>query len=1180
MAKLSFTPHQQEAAEVLGGNLLVSAAAGSGKTAVLTERVIRLLAGDDPVSADRIIVVTFTVAAADEMRRRIGGRLSELLAGDPENDWLQSQALLLPKAKICTIHSLCSSLIRENMQTLGLSGELRIIDETELAVYKKSAAEEVFESFYARREPDFLRLLEFTCVRGDKQLFELALSVYDFIRSFSYPLDFLEKSLGMYQASESLDQSPWAKGVREHVTDALDYCLFLLRGCLADMEGEKTVLEKYGDAFRSDLAQVSGLRDLLKKGRLSQASVQAGGLIKQSLRPVRKYEDPDFLEALKGRRARVWDILDEVRERYLRFSEEDFREDTAALAPVVRELFRIVKEIYARIEEKKQADGVLDYADLEHYTLRLLSERTEEGIRKTETAKTLSETYEQIMVDECQDINEVQDSIFSLLSRDGTNLYMVGDVKQSIYRFRKAMPRLFIEKRTNFSPYDPETHAPDSQETITLETNFRSRREVCGAVNFLFSQIMTRRMGEIDYSAGEALTAGASYTDYPSARPEVHILDYSRDSEEEKTVAEARYIGGLIKRMVREGYQVQDGEGFRRCTYRDFAILLRSHKGRAPVYQNELKLLGVPCFSQNSEGYFDAYEVAVILNLLRIIDNPLLDVPLLSVLLSPMFAFSPDKAAQIRLAGRKEPFYFALRTLAGQGDGQCADFLRFLAGMRQKAAVLPVDRLLQEIYDRTDFIALSYAMGGGEQKDANLRLLLSYGERYEQFGAGGLSGFLRYLDRVMESGQDLSCANTSSARADCVRVMSIHASKGLEFPICIVADCGRRFNKSDRNSRFQLNAELGFSLKITDPPTLRSYSSLPFEAIRLQSEKESVSEEMRVLYVAMTRAKEKLIMVMTVPSARSRLREAAGAARSGGRLSPYEVFSAKGYEGWILPALLCHPDCGELRRAAGREDMPVLPADFPLLGVLADSAGERAPEEGERVFSAQAQPELCRRLREAVNFCYPREPLTHVPAKLTATQIAKQSQGEKISLEARPAFMQRQGLTPAQRGTILHSFMQFADFSAAERDLPGEVSRLVEKKFLTSEEAKALRLDKIRAFLSSPLYGRMKAAAEILREYKFLCFLPAGEIDDTLTGSFAGEKVLIQGIADCLIFEPEGITIVDYKTDYAEEESLLITRYFDQLRIYKDAIGKAFSRPVRQCLLYALHMEREIEIPC
>lgn len=1177
---LTLTPHQQQAVDASGGSLLVSAAAGSGKTAVLTQRVIRLLTGEHPVPADRLIIVTFTVAAADEMRRRIGDSLSALLEEDPMNEWLQSQQLLLAKAKICTIHSLCSGLIRDNLQKLGLSGDLKIAEEADMAVLQKQAVDEVLEEHYAASDEAFLSLVEFVCLKNDQALVSLVHTVYDFIRSFPFPLDFLDRVEEDYRQAEDINHTVWTRGVVEHASAALRQAASILETAMEEMKADEQVREKYLDAFSSDLAQIRQISAWLEQGNLEQASLCCRSFQRKSLSAVRKYPDPAFLEQLKNRRKQAADILGEMTRRYLGFSNEEFLDDIRLLLPHIHTLFQLVRETYARIEDKKQDEGVLDYADLEHYALRLLVRKTETGVEKTETARELSAQYEEIMIDECQDINEVQNLIFTLLSREESNLFQVGDVKQSIYRFRKAEPGLFLEKRKTYAPYDPARHTARSKATITLETNFRSRSEVCSLVNFLFSRLMTEQMGELAYGEEEYLAPGAQYPDSPLAVPELHLIDYDREGEEEKTEAEARYIARRIRALVDEGYQVTGKEGTRPCTYRDFALLLRSSHAKAPIYAQALKQQGIPSFSESSDGYFDSYEVSVILNLLRTIDNPLLDVPLLSVLLSPMFGFTADQAARLRLIQRNVPLYLNVLSAAREGDGSCGEFLSLLAELRRKAASLRVDQLIQEIYTKTDFLAIANVMEEGRQKDANLRLLLTYAQRYEGGDRHGLSGFLRYLDRVMESGGDFSCANTLSARADCVQIMSIHKSKGLEFPICILADCSKRFNKTDVNSSCQLNARLGFSMKINDPATFRRYNSLPFEAIRLQSEKESISEEMRVLYVALTRAKEKLILLLTCPKVEEKLKRIANSLTLGEKetLSPYEVFRASGYDDWILSALFFHPGFASIRRRIGRGELPSVEAGFPLNCVWEPQQPVEEEAQPSVLFTAEPSDELLSQLERSLTFEYPQAELTRIPAKLTATAIAKQSQGQRVHLNTRPAFLQKEGFTPAQKGTILHSFMQFANFSAAEEDLEGEIYRLIQQQYLTEAEGKALNRKKIQAFFQSSLYQRMKRADKLLREYKFLYFRKASDIDPDLSPEFSNREILIQGIADCLLFEADGITIVDYKTDVTNDREKLAEQYRDQLRVYREAIQRSFAEPVKQCLLYSLHMETEIEV--
>lgn len=1175
---INFTKHQQQAIDVKDGNILVSAAAGSGKTAVLTERVISLLTGKNPIPADKLVIVTYTVAAANEMRSRIHDKLTKKIEENPQNKTLQNQQLLLSNARISSIHSLCSSLIHDNFQILGISNDIKIADETQLNLIKNDAVNEILEKHYDENDTDFFKLVEFTCTKDDKKLVSLILSIYNFIRSFSFPLSFLDECMGMYLNDCSFENNIWTDYVTTHIIDALNNCINILDGCIDDMAIDHKVMDKYFESFNYDNVQLKYIKELLVNNHFEDACKCIMSMEKLRLNSIRKYEDPEFLDYLKDRRKKVYSIVENIKEKYMSFSKDDFNDDIDVLKPKINVLFSVIKEVYKLIEEKKHQLNIIDYSDLEHYTLKLLVNKTENGYEKTEIAYEISNNIEQIMIDECQDINEVQNLIFKLLSKDETNIFMVGDVKQSIYRFRQAMPKLFMDKKKQFPIYDEKTHTNTSKGTINLESNFRSRKEVCSVVNYIFQNIMSENMGEIDYNEDEKLVAGASYEDKEDVYPEVHVIDYSKDNDNEKSIVEARYVAKMISKMVKDKFQVTDGNKTRDCKFKDFAILLRNKKGISSVYANELIQNGIPCFCDTSEMYFGEYEVTVILNLLKVIDNPLLDVPLLSVIMSPMFSFNADKVTKIRLAKKDVPLYLALSKLAKDGDKECIELINQLSHFRQKASLLPTDEIIQEIYDKTDFIAIVNALGNGEKKDANLRLMLSYAKNYEKFSSNGLSGFLRYIDRVMESKQDFSCANTTSKNADTVTIMSIHSSKGLEFPICILGDCAKGFNKQDINKSFyQMNSELGFSMKITEPENLKSYTSLPFEAIKLKREKETISEEMRVLYVALTRAKEKLIMVMTFEKAIKKLQNIVDSSALNDKPSPYEVYSCNNFASWIICSLIKHPNFDNIRKEISRTSIPIKYADFKVAGYIVNANEEDVKQPEEKVYTKKASKEIENRLLKSFTFEYENSPLTQIPAKLTVTQIAKQSNESKIILKKRPSFMQKFKITPAQRGTILHSFMQFVDFISAKYDLNYEIERLVKEGFLTNEQAKLLNIPKINAFLNSDLFDRL-INNNIMREYKFNFFIRAGEVNSELKPPHSESEIFIQGIADCLIIEEDGIVIVDYKTDYVENEEILINRYYNQLKLYKSAIENIFLKTVKQCLLYSLHLEKEVEI--
>lgn len=1180
MSKVNFTPNQQDCINVSGGNILISAAAGSGKTAVLTERVIRLLTKENPISADKLVIVTFTVAAADEMRQRINQKLSDLIEKDPTNKILQNQQLLLANAKISTIHSLCSSLIKEHFQKLSLPNEFRIADETELEIIKQDAINEVFDKEYENKNKDFLSLVEFTCTKDDKPLALLTLSVYDFIRSFAFPKKFLNDTLNAYKSAKSIKENIWYETISNHVINAIKSIISTLNSAIEDIKSDSVIEQSYLSCYENDKNQFLNIINDLKEGQWDKAVFNVKNIEKERLKSVRNYEDKEFLESIKEKRNQAYKALETIEKKYLLCTEQEFLEDIKVLTLKISTLFDLVIKVYDEIEEKKSQLAVIDYADLEHFTVKLLVKETENGYEKTQTAIELSNSFDEIMIDECQDINEVQNLIFNVLSKDQTNLFMVGDVKQSIYSFRKAMPKLFVEKKLSFPKYNKDTHSNENKACITLEKNFRSRNEVCNTTNFIFSQIMSKDMGEIEYDEGESLVPAAVYPDYEKANAEVHIINYEKDDERESIIVEALYIGNRIKEMIKSNYLVNDKGKMRPCEYKDFAILIRAKKGKADIIAKELKAMNVPCFSDSTEGYFSEYEIMVIINLLKVIDNPLLDICLVSVLMSPMFGFSADLITEIKLCENKAPFYIAVTKKAEEGNLQCINFIDILTKLRQKAVTQNVDELLQDIYDQTDFISLSYALGNGEQKDANLRLLLTYAKQYESIGNNGLSGFLRYIDNVVKNKQDFSCANTISEHSNTVKIMSIHSSKGLEFPICIVADCGKKFNKMDLNKNFQLNSSLYFGMKITDKAMMKSYTNLPFEAIRLKTEQETISEEMRVLYVALTRAKEKLIMVMTLKNANNKIISIASSLTSDKKIAPYDVFSSNSYADWIIASTIRHPSLLSIRKEVGLTNIPILSSDFSLDGYLVDASQIKSSElvEDEKITMASINEDIVSTLENTFSYQYKFDELTKTPAKLTATQIAKQNRITDVNLNVTPKFLQKQGVTPAQRGTILHSFMQFADYNKAQENLDKEIERLVEQEFITKQQALILNRPKIEAFLNSDLYKRMKNANNVLREYKFLHFINAKKINENINDNENQDEILIQGIADCIIFEPDGIILVDYKTDYVNDEEIIINRYYDQLLIYKNAIENAFHLKVKQCIIYALHLEKEIDV--
>lgn len=1185
MAKVTFTPQQRQAIDAPFGNLLVSAAAGSGKTAVLTERVLRLLTKEDPVAADRLIIVTFTVAASIEMRQRIEQKLSNLLEEDPQNELLKNQQFLLMRAKISTIHALCSGLIQEHFHMLQLPPRFRMAEETEIKNLENEELEALLEEEYQAKNPTFLRLAECYTDKDDRLLQELVGAVYRFIRRYPFPLSLLPDYLRFYD-DRCFAATPWGVELMDsYLIPELHAMVRELQTALELMGTDALVYAAYEAAFTNDLDTLERLISALSQHDWDRAVGIAKTAERLRLKALRGYEDRAFLERLQDMRKGVLKRLDRLAERFLLISEESFADDQQTVQSQLVPLFSLVERYFERVALRKREESLLDYSDLEHFALELLVTREADGYRKTPLAEELSERYAELLVDECQDINYLQNLIFWALAKGSSflpskqavaeagNLFMVGDVKQSIYRFRNAVPDLFVAKRQAFPLYREEQQEGEAA-AILLQHNFRSRPTVTEPVNHLFRRLMSPTLGGLDYTAEEELTAAALFPEHPSAQAELHILNLQKQDDATTTAdMEADYIAELIANMVRDRYEVSENGVLRPCRYRDFCVLLRAKKGKVDRYLKRMREYGLSCFAESSNGYFDAPEIATMLQLLRVIDNPLQDIALFAVLLSPLFCFTPDELAAVRLQKRKGALYFGVTERADAGDGKCERFLTVLSDLRKQAAVLPIEQLIQLIYDQTGFLSLVEMQESGEQKRANLCLLLSYAANYEALGGRGVDGFLRYLDRAIARGEDFTCANIASERADVVRIMSIHGSKGLEYPICIIADTAKTFNEMDLRTPYLLQSDFGIALKTHKPETHQKYSNLSLECLRQRESQDAKSEELRVLYVAATRAKEKLIFVGSGTKMPERVQKIAERATRERDLS-FWAMGQNNVLNWLLAAF-CN-----VEGFSAAYDTPFASSTvkLPIRFVLTDRASETEEQQKVREFREVADPSVVEALQKRLSFQYGYAPLTTLPAKVTATQLAKEEQGEPLSPLAPLTLHGNTVLDGAARGTILHSFMQYADFVAAEQHLEQEIERLTQQGFLQEREAEALNRASIHAFLQSALYTRMKHAKALHREYAFLYAVQASRIDQTLSKEFEGETVLMQGIADLVLEEDEGIVIVDYKTDVLKKPEQFVARYQEQLRLYRQALSDYFQKPVTECLIYALHLGQSITV--
>ena len=1257
MGSTQWTNEQLDAITEKDCNLLVAAAAGAGKTAVLVERIIRKITdASNPIDIDRLLVVTFTNAAAAEMRERISDAIAEALEKDPGSRRIQRQMTLLGKADIMTIHSFCMEVIRSNFQAIDIDPDFRIADETESALMKLEALNELFEEQYEKEDNTaFMDLLEsYGGNRDDQILMDMALNLYNFIQSSPWPEEWLKDMTGMMNIPIGADfgVTPWGlillasvrlelKSLREMTARAL--------GITGDADG----LENYTLTFKKDYERLDGMRSLLddispvelpvdeagvhqvkypNKSAWDQMYLALQGLDFDRMPKAGKDADKSKQETVKKIRDDVKSGIKKIRERMLTANSAEIIGDLNSLYSKMNCLADLVIGLTIKYNEKKNRKSILDFNDLEHLSLGILSEKSEDGtLKPSQIALAYRERFSEVMVDEYQDSNLVQEILIGMISKVDSgkpNVFMVGDVKQSIYRFRQARPELFLQK---YSTYSADKGSPFRK--ILLFKNFRSRKEVVDAVNYIFTQVMSRNAGELDYTEAEALNPGASFPESPvdavaGGEAELHIVqtggvtvsspeeesgeaDQNIDQEEEmpdNIQCEARLVARRILELISpdekgNSFQVFDKaqKEYRKAQFRDIVILLRTTKNWIDVFLEELSLLGIPAFADTGTGFFKTIEVQVMLSLLQIIDNPLQDIPLLSVLRSPMFSFTTGELADLRLADRKGTLFEALEKLAGSGSGEtqpkAADFLQKLKKWREMSSYLSTDRLLWQLYHETGYYSMIGAMPAGDQRQANLRILFERARQFENTSYKGLFNFINFIDKVKGGRGDMGSARILSENDNVVRIMSIHKSKGLEFPVVFLSGCGKRINLQDMSKSILLHQDLGFGPDVVDHKLRISWPSAAKQAIREKIRMETISEEMRILYVALTRAREKLIITGVVnDAAKSAVKWMAAADTKEQKLPDYEMLKSMTYLDWIAPALMRHKACGGLRN--------ILPVGSGFSGVLIDDpstwrfeladkrdviSGKRTEEEDETGFvkwlesleTSDETKEFSDEIERRLGWKYPYEKAANVQAKFSVTEIKRRFDpqlseengnppGFLPALIKKPMFLEeKKGLTAAEKGTALHFVMQRLDYM--NPDIETQIENMATRDLLTRQQVESIDTSKIRRFLDSDLGKRMLASDRISREAPFNIEIPCCELYKELESETCGtETILLQGVIDCFFEESDGIVLIDYKTDYVPtgKEEIIKDRYKLQISYYTRALETITGKKVKERYIY------------
>ncbi len=1183
---IELTREQRAAVENRGGSLLVSAAAGSGKTRVLVERLMGYVERGEDI--DRFLVITFTNAAAAELRDRIAAAIHARLAQRPGNRHLRRSATLVYKAPICTIDAFCLDLLRQWGHLVELDPDFRLCDEAEGDELRRRALEEVLEGRYANIQNDapFAALVDALAgERDDQTLEDVILYVHKQVQAQAGPEGWLMARRRDFALPEGArpEDTPWGRALLEDGHEMADYWLGALKSLRDEIYFDELLNKNYAPTLGETIGALERLRSALGGGWDEAAACFPIPFP----RPGVKRGACD--EALKARmaavRKRCKTQLTALGERF-DVSAEQAMDDLRAVGPAMTALLEVTAEFGAAFTRLKQRRHLIDFADGEHLAVRLLAgpDGAPSGL-----ARDVGGQFTEIMVDEYQDTNAVQNAIFGALSAGGS-LFMVGDVKQSIYRFRLADPAIFLKKYEEYPP--AEEAAPGQGRKILLSDNFRSRPEVLDGVNFIFRNVMTRAAGELDYTGAEALRPGrADLAPDGRYRVELNCVDLStlEGGEEEKTdkdLVAARAAAKRVRELLDSGLPI----GGRPVRAEDIVILLRSPNPVLRYYAAALDELGIPWSAEGGQEFFGTTEISVAIALLQVLDNPRQDVALLAALRSPLFDFTPDRLARLR-AGSGGAVYDCLTAGAERGEGDCLSFLALLDELRELAAEESSHRLLWYLYGKLDVPAVFAALPDGQRRRANLMALYDEAVRFESGGHRGLMAFLLHLSRMAENGVAVPVPEGGTGG---VRILSIHKSKGLEFPVVLVCGLDRRFNEADTKATILFHPELGLGPKRTDRARGLRYTTIARDAAALRLRRQLRAEEMRLLYGAMTRAEHKLILFSTVNGQGGQLAALAGQAQC--PPPPRQMASARSMSEWVLTPVLCRRDSGPLW--AGLDaPRPAPPADegYPWdIRLLSGADYERPQGPGGTATRDGGGIQLPGGLAERLGWRYPHAASAAIASKLTATQLKgreKDAEAAENGVELRaaptapaalrrPVFEGARPLTPAQRGTALHMVMQYLNFDRADSldGIVDEISRLITGRYITPQQGEAVNPADILAFFQSGLGQRLRRSGRVEREFKFSLLAPAA---DYYPEAEEGEEVLLQGVVDCWFEEGDGtVTVVDFKTDrVAEHNAARRARdYLPQLDAYARALAQAAGVQVKRRCLWFFSVGRAVEL--
>ena len=1163
------TPQQRLAVENRGGKLLVSAAAGSGKTKVLVDRLMKYIM--DPVSPcniDDFLMITYTKAAAAELRGKIAAKLSEHLALDPDNRHLQRQMQRLYLAKISTVHSFCTDLLRQHANRLDLAPDFRVGDENECGQLRQQAMNELLDEAYANwmEDEEFRSFVDTQGLgRDDRLVPDIIGKVYDAARCHLDPEHWLDHCIQSADLSETVDagQTVWGAYLLSDLHRYLDMQIAAMKQCLA-LAGENGTIPKVEALLSETVVALEYLHD----AKTWDEVVARRNISYGRMTFPKKMEDLELKERIQAVRNGCKEGLTKKLKIFCDPSESvlaDLSQTSAAIRGLVK-LARAFGERYAQLKQRRR---VLDFSDLEHRTLDLLLGKSRS--MPTALAREEGRRFREVLVDEYQDSNAVQDAIFGSITEERQNCFLVGDVKQSIYRFRLADPGIFLEKYATYVP--AEDAAPMQGRKILLSRNFRSGGAVLEATNDVFYRCMSERVGDLNYTEAEALVEGIPHEPLGEPEVELHVLAVTDDTYGQ----EAAYVADRIAQLLDGTHMIRGKEGLRPIEAEDIAILLRSPGSVGQHFQDALSARGIRSAFGSGRDLLQTGEIGVLRALLQILSNPRQDIPLIAVLCSPVFGFTADDLARIRARQKHGDFYDAL---ALDDSPTTFAFLEILERLRSCARQMPLARLLEEIFCITRMDSIYAAMDGGVERTANLREFYRLALDFEAAARRDLGQFLEHLELLSDKGLTIQEPPTGGA----VQILSIHKSKGLEYPVVFLSGLSRGFNKEDLRAQVLCDGELGLGLSAVDRENRVRYPTIAKRAIVARTSGESLSEELRVLYVGMTRARDRLIMTYAEKKPEDTLADIALRLDLGGAQLLASEVSCPGQ--WVLMEAMCRTEAGALFNLSGARPNDTHMADFPWKIVTAACASEgdlgEAREETKHAAMPQGTLEL---LRSQLSFRYPHEAATVTPSKQTATQLKGRDKDEEVRENAETAPKQRTwrrfgdhaNRRGADYGVAMHTLMQYVRFEACAdlNALEAEIQRLTAARVIPAELSDRLDRNAILAFFRTDLGCRLMTGRYI-REFKFSILESAEGYGDGLEG----EQILLQGVVDCALVESDGITVVDFKTDYVTEATLpeVLARYRPQVDTYSRALERIYETTVKGTYLYFFHLKKLIAV--